>query len=208
MGQPTTDGQPVSDAAFKLLGACVHSLRFSFGAPLHYPYATRLAEDNPPPALFRRVQAVSPPPDRDGDRWQTGMTLDGRPFDPQDEHDRERLGDVQGQEGASSLDVPEPEKIVLDLWFDVPREQQTGSVPEPDRGRYLLSIPYWKPRNPSGAAVPRTIEYSATHRMDWARRPEDDWVAVSFDAFWPPERDSADLIVLLGDCDERCPRSP
>src|SRR3954451_13297616 len=59
-------GQPVSDAAVEILGVCRHSLRSSFGAPPDYPYtAARPADDNPPPALFRRVQVSSPPPPRD-----------------------------------------------------------------------------------------------------------------------------------------------
>jgi hypothetical protein len=39
--------------------------------------------------------------------------------------------------------------------------------------------------------------------MVWKRVPSD-WIAVSFEAFWPPERYSADLIVPLGECDESC----
>jgi hypothetical protein len=197
-------GQPVSDAAFELLGACVHSLRFSFGAPLDYPYApARLAEDNPPPALFRRVQAASPPPAREGDLWQTGLTIDGTPFDPQQHFTR--LGDVQTPEGARPLDLPQPEEIVLDLLFSVPRQRQTMTFPGDDRGKYLLSVPYWKPPADSGDAATRQVEYFATHRLQWTKQPQDRWVALSFDAFWPAERDSADVIIRLGDCDDRCP---
>jgi hypothetical protein len=199
-------GQPVSDAAFELVGACVHSLRFSFGAPLDYPYAAaRPAQDNPPPAFFRRVQAVSPPPARAGAGWETGMTVDGRPFDPAAETDR--LGEVQRQEGLSSLDAPEPEKIVLDTWFTIPRQPQTMAFPGPDQGRYVLSVPYWTPVGKPGETVRKQVEYFATHRFEWAKRPVGRWVALSFDAFWPPERDSADVIIPLGDCDAECPRS-
>src|SRR3954471_10571307 len=97
---------PVSDAAFELLGACVHSLRFGFGGPLDYPYApARLATENPPPALFRRLVAASPPPSRAGAPWQTGMTLDGRLFDPSDRS--AELDKVRYDEGTASLDAPD-----------------------------------------------------------------------------------------------------
>ena len=197
-------GQPISDAAFELRGACVHSLRFAFGAPLDYPYATApLATDNPPPALFRRVQAVSPPPGRDGMPWRTGLTCDGVPFDP--DGPRERLARVRCEQDIRSLDGPEPDKIVLDQWFSVPRNRRTMSFPGPDEGAYLLSVPYWSPAPAAGEATTKQVEYFATHRLEWASRPADDWVAVSFEAFWPPERDSAEVIIPLGACDDLCP---
>jgi hypothetical protein len=199
-------GQPVSDAVFELHGACVHSLRFSFCAPLDYPYApAQLTDDNPPPALFRRMQAVSPPSARKGAPWQTGMTLDGKPFDPTGPLDR--LAEVQNPDGADSLDMPEPENVVLDWLFDVPRNRQTVAFPGDDEGRYLLSIPYWNPVPASGETVTKDVEYFATHRVDWGKKPQSNWVAVSFDAFWPAERDSADVIIPLGDCDKLCPSS-
>jgi hypothetical protein len=201
-------GEPVSDAAFQLLGACVHSLRFGFGAPLDYPYApARLAKKNPPPALFRRLQAASPPPDRDGGRWETGMSRAGRPFDPNRSPDQ--LAEVEVAEGAASLDLPDPGTIVLDRWFSVPRRQQTMAFPGDDRGKYLTSIRYWAPPIPPlQDRAEELVEYYDEYRMEWDRSPEKRaWVAVSFDAFWPPERDSADLIIPLGRCDEFCPPS-
>jgi hypothetical protein len=191
-----------SDAAFELHGACVHSLRFSFAAPLDYPYAPAQADpDNP--ALFRRMQAVSPPPLRLGAPWPTGLTLDGRPFNPAGPLDR--LADVEHPEGAANLDTPDPDTVILDWMFDVPRDQHTVTMPGDDEGKYLLSIPYWNPAEESGGTVTKTVDYFATHRVDWAKKPTDDWVAVSFDNFWPKERDSADLLIPLGDCDDLCP---
>jgi hypothetical protein len=196
---------PVSDAAFELLGACVHSLRFGFGGPLDYPYApARLATENPPPALFRRLVAASPPPSRAGAPWQTGMTLDGRLFDPSDRS--AELDKVRYDEGTASLDAPDPAQIVLDRYFSVARQQQKVSFPGPDRGRYLLSIPYWSPIPPSAEDVVKEVEYYGIFRMDWSKRPESNWVAVSFGEFWPAERDSADVIIPLGECDEGCPK--
>jgi hypothetical protein len=196
--------QPSSDAAFELLGACVHSLRFAFGTPIGYPHASaRIAEGSPPPALFRRLQAVSPPPAREGAPWQKGLTLDGKPFDPDTPSDR--LAEVRYDEGMASLDLPEPETVVVDQWFTVPRQRHVMSFPGPDRGRFLVSIDYWSVIPESAKEIEKEVLYHGTYRMDWDKRPESDWVAVSFDAFWPPERDSADLIVPLGGCDEACP---
>jgi hypothetical protein len=194
----------LSDAGFSLHGACVHSLRFSFAAPLDYPYAPAgITDDNPAPALFRRMQAASPPPARKGTPWQTGMTLDGRPFDPDGPLDR--LADVEHPEAADNLDTPDPDSIVLDWTFDIPRERHTVVMPGDDDGKFLLAVPYWNPAKESGTTITKTVDYYATHRVDWAKKPTDDWVAVSFDNFWPKERDSADLLIPLGDCDDLCP---
>jgi hypothetical protein len=197
-------GQGSSDAAFGLLGACVHSIRFTFGAPIGYPHASaRIAEGSPPPALYRRLQAASPPPTRDGVLWHKGLTLDGKPFDPDTPSDR--LTEVRHDDGMASLDVPEPETIVLDQWFTVPRQRRVLTFPGPDGGGFLLSIDYWSVVPDSVKEIEKEVLYYDTYRTDWDRRPEGDWVAVSFDAFWPPERDSADLIIPLGECDESCP---
>jgi hypothetical protein len=195
--------EPISDAVFELHGACVHSLRFSFAAPVGLPYApATLAEDDPAPTLFRRIHAASPPPSRKGAPWSTGMTLDGKPFDPTGPLDR--LAEVSPQDGADNLDAPEPDTMVLDWVFDIPRRQHTVTMPGDDQGRYLLSVPYWTPAT-DGQTVTRNVDYFATHRVDWATKPQADWVAVSFDGFYPKERDSADVLIPLGDCDEHCP---
>ena len=198
-------GQPVSDAAVELLGACRHSVRFAFGAPLDYPYAAaRLVRDNPPPVLFRRVMAASPPPDRDGAPWTTGLVTPGGPFQP---GGGTPLGEVWAEEGAIALDLPAPDDIVLDWWFSVPRARQTMTFPGSDRDRCVLSVPYWSPVPPSGDPVTKQVDYFAIHRVPWARPPRDGWVALSFDGFWPAERDSADMIAPLGSCDASCPPS-
>jgi hypothetical protein len=195
--------EPVSDAAFELISACVHSLHFSFGAALNYPYApAKLAEENPPPVIYRRLQAASPPPSRQGAAWQTGMTLDGRPFDPAGP--TSRLADVRRDPGAPSLGTPEPETVVADQWFSIPRKKHTIAFPGTDSGRYLLSVDYWNPLQQSGAPVTEEVDYHVTQRIKWARRPQHDWVAVSFEAFWPPERDSTDLLIPIGPCPQDC----
>ncbi|MET0419869.1 MAG: hypothetical protein ABW022_27955 [Actinoplanes sp.] len=178
-------------------------MRFTFGAPLGYPYAPAiLTDDNPPPALFRRVQAASPPPTRDGAPWHEGMTVDDKPYDPSQ---RFGLANVEPDEGASSLDLPEPDTIVLDQMFTMEHEPRTMEFPGSDRDHFISSIRYWTPDKLAGRPETRRVEYAGTYRMNWTQRPTDDWVALSFDAFTPKERDSAELIIPLGDCDELCP---
>ncbi|WP_143232627.1 hypothetical protein [Actinoplanes regularis] len=157
----------------------------------------------PAPALFRRVQVVSPPPSRAGESWQTGLTLDEKPFQPGVVPSR--LAEVKVEEGAPALDLPDPQSIVLDRWISVPRQAGTVEFPGPDVGQYLLSVQYWNPVGPGEKSVTKKVEYHGTYRIDFDGPPASDWIAVSFDAFWPPERDSADVLIPLGDCDENCP---
>lgn len=196
--------QPLSDAAFELISACVHSLRFALGAPVGYPDArARFATDNPPPALFRRLTVASPPPGRDGNPWWTGMTLDGKPYQPNGWNDR--LAEVRHEDGIPSLDAAEPDTVVLDQVVTMTRRRQTMTFPGPDRGRYLCSIFYWTGIPPESDHGESVVEYYDEYDMKWDRAPEGDWVAVSLDGFWPPERDSGDVIIPLR-CTDNCPR--
>ncbi|MFC7534230.1 hypothetical protein [Actinoplanes sp. GCM10030250] len=199
-------GLPVSDAAFELVGACVHALRFAVGTPLDYPYAAAsIATTNPPPALYRRVLVASPPPSREGKPWHTGLTVKEQPFQP-DTH-ADQLAEVRLEEGIASLDLPDPQGIVLDRWFSVPRQQGTMSFPGSDFGRCLLSVQYWSPAEPGVESVTKQVDYYGTYRMEFDPPLTEDWIAVSIDNFWPPERDSADLLIPLceSDCDADCP---
>jgi hypothetical protein len=195
--------QPLSDAAVELLGACRHSLRFAFGAPIGYPYAaSRPDRDNPPPALFRRVQVAAPPPRRDGTDWETGLFVGREPFRPS--RASQPWPEVQAEEGAAALGPPDPGSIVLDWWFSVPRVRETMTFPGKDQVFCFLSVPYWNPVRVPGETVTTHVDYFATHRLKFRKEPLGDWIAISFDAFWPPERDSADVIAHLGDCDAFC----
>ncbi|WP_436532542.1 hypothetical protein [Actinoplanes sp. HUAS TT8] len=197
-------GVGISEAAVELAGACVHSLRFAVGAPLDRPYAkVELSTTNPAPALYRRLQVVSPPPTRDGEPWPTGLTLEDKPFEPSElPH---RLSDVRITEGTPSLDLPDPERIVLDRWISIPRQQGSMEFSSIGDDRYVLAVQYWNPVPAGEQSVTKELQYYATYRLDFDRPPASDWIAVSLDAFWPPERDSADLLIPLGDCDEHCP---
>ncbi len=197
-------GIGVSDAYFDLVGACVHSIRFVFAAQIDYPYAlARLAEDNPPESLFRRVQVASPPPSRNGKPWQSGLTLGAVPFDPSGSLDH--LNDVRFVTGIDNLDAPESDAIVLDQWFEIPAAPKKVAFSYDEARPYLLSFPYWQPVSRPGDTATMDVAYSTTHRVNWTKTPTSRWVAVSFDAFWPAERDSAEVLVPLGACDRLCP---
>ena len=88
------------------------------------------------------VQVAWPPPERQGDPWQTGLRTSDGPFDP--DNPPAQLGDVSARDGAVALDRPEPDSIVLDWFFSVPRTRQTMSFPGPDQDFTVLSVPYWK----------------------------------------------------------------
>ncbi|MBU2666108.1 hypothetical protein KOI35_21570 [Actinoplanes bogorensis] len=194
----------LSDAVFTLTSACVHSLRFSFGAPLGYPYGVPLSEDAGQKALFKRIQAASPPPTRGGQSWPTGMKLAGQPFQP--ESGVAKLAEVVCEEGIPSLDEADPGSIVLDEWFRIGRREETVKFPGDDQGRYTLSIKYWSPIPDGQASWERTVSFfDDIYCMTWKRElVVGEWVAISFDAFWPAERDSADVLIPIAECDEHC----
>ncbi len=197
-----------SDAVFELTGACVHTLRFSSGAPGGYPQGVPLSDEGGgPPALFRRIQVASPPPARGGEPWYTGMTLAGGPFRPDVVPGGDELADVGHETGIPSLGAAEPRTVVLDEWIRMERldEPRPVTFPGDDRGHYVLSIDYWSPIADGETSAERALRYYGEYRLGWSRVPEGAWVAISFDAFWPPERDSADLIIPLGACDSECP---
>ncbi|MDY7090606.1 MAG: hypothetical protein SYR96_36630 [Actinomycetota bacterium] len=135
------------------------------------------------------------------------MTLAGEPFRPNGASSLEQLAAVGHETGIAGLDAADPETVVLDEWIRVERLEAPKAVsfPGDDHGRYLVSIDYWSPVPDDQESVEKAVRYYGEYRMAWTQAPGDQWVAVSFDAFWPPERDSADLIIPIGACDSRCP---
>jgi hypothetical protein len=198
-------GQPSRDSVVELLHACRHSLRFALGGPLGHPDAPAPPDEQfPPPALFERLMVVSPPPSRDGEHWRAGLTLGGRPFEP--DPTSTRLAEVEHEAGIPSLDAADPGTIILDEVVTIERRPTKMSFPGPDEGRYLLSIGYWSVIPPGATHTIKEVQYYGEYERTWTREPEGDWVALSLDAFWPPERDSADLIIPLR-CTDACPRT-
>ena len=129
------------------------------------------------------------------------------PFQPDVTSGADRLAAVKHEAGIASLDVAAPTSIVLDEWIRVQRVEEPRTVTNPgaDRGRFLLSIDYWNGIAEGEKSAQRDLRYYGEYRMPWSRVPEGRWVAVSFETFFPPERDSADMIIPLGACDARCP---
>jgi hypothetical protein len=165
-------------------------------------------------ARYLRISAASqPPPRAGGAAWEDGIRVrdaDGgsHPFQAAD--DRWKRDGVVLVEGTPSLGQPAPDTIVLDRWLAVPFVPD-GDVDatafsftaDPDP-RAFLSVPY--PQPPAGK-VP--VWYAGAYDLRWSRPLEPGaFVAVSLDRFWPPERDSADYLAQVEDCQLHAPGRP
>ena len=99
-------------------------------------------------------------------------------------------------EDIASLGQPPPDTIKLDQWLTVPagpaERQLTG---EPERLGFI-SAPYPQPVPGAGGVADVQVDYNVeTELLPWSNPPEPgDWVAFSFDRFWPPERESVEFI--------------
>jgi hypothetical protein len=107
-------------------------------------------------------------------------------------------------QGNSSLDQPAPGDIVLDRWLTVPGHRTTLEFNGNVDHLGFLSASYPQPKlNERGVAqVP--VDYYRQDDIPWLRDlPVNSWVAISFDRFWPPERESVEYIAQIGNCDPR-----
>lgn len=191
-----------SDALFDVLRVCRNGIRLKFG--VRVPTQRHGFPEQRLRAIYRRIQAASPPPTRDGRSWEHGIRVkdgseDGRPFQVADGDDSWKREGVFHLEGIPSLDPPAPGTIILDRWLAVPAAQASPTTftftNEVDQ-RGFLSVSY--PQPPMGDVG---VAYFEQCTLYWTRElPGDAWIAVSFDRFWPPERDSADYIAQVEDC--------
>jgi hypothetical protein len=205
---PGGDSQASSDAFMTVQHVCRDGIRFRLGLQwrdLASPGKTLVAR-------YLRISAASQPPRRVGGAdWQDGIrvrdgTDDGRPFQATS-NDWKRQGVFQ-LEGTPSLDQPEPGTIVLDRWLAVPAvpaEHAAATAftftgrPNP---RAFLSVPYPQPPIGANGVTEVPVCYADTFDLRWTRPLNAGaFVAISLDRFWPPERDSADYIAHVEDCD-------
>lgn len=196
-------GQGVSDAALEVQRVCRHGIGFHLGVQLDVPLYNVLrprhpAEGKPPPRLYRLIQAASPPPTRGGNHWKNGLRVDGEPLDP-DKSDWRTKG-VTAESGIPSLDQPAPRAIVLNEWVTLPfTDEQTMPVTGGDQTGFL-SVKYFQPPDPH-VGVNYYGSFLDQRARHWDRLLDPgDWVAISIDRFWPPERDSADYIAQVSAC--------
>jgi len=196
------------DAVFDFLRVCRDGVRLKFG--IRPPLQRQDASGRPLRAVYTRIQAASPPPDRDGLDWEFGIrvnngTENGRPLRPAAGDDRWRRRGVFHLEDAPALGQPPPDTIVLDRWLAVPAVQAVPTTlaftSEIDQ-RGFLSGSYPQPRVEEGRVTHVPVDFYGEYNLRWSKRlPPGTWVAISFDRFWPPERRSAEYIAQIEDCD-------
>jgi hypothetical protein len=194
------------DAVFDFLQVCRNGIRLKFGVRVAtHPQGS---PEKPLRAIYQRIQAVSPPPTRDGRPWELGIrvkdgTEDGQPLRMADGDDSWKRRGVFHLEGIPSLDQPTPNTIVLDRWMAVPAVQAhptTFAFTNEVDQRGFLSVSYPQPHIGDDGVTPVGVAYFEQYTLHWARQlPPGAWVAISFDRFWPPERDSADYIAQVED---------
>jgi hypothetical protein len=200
----------VSDAILKPLAICHCRIRFSLG--VQFRLVDKPLKD-PLEARYLRMQAAPPSKRVDGTEWPCGLKVTaagGGPdldFDPDDPGWKHR--DVYPLEGISHLGLPEPETLVVDQWLTV------LPVPEGEKGRsrialgnvpdevpHFVSVAYPPPGMGNQAPDEVGFYYFLSDGVVRFTREAGDWLAVSLDRFWPPERSSADYILPVSDCPE------
>lgn len=200
--------QAGSDAVFDFLRVCRHGSRLKFG--VRPPSGSRAAPERRLRALYTRIQAASPPPTRDGLDWWFGIRLNngtenGQPLGATDGDHSWRGQGVFHVEDIPSLDQPDPGTIVLDRWLAVPAAQASPTTfaftNKVDQVGFL-SASYPQPRVEDGAVTLVAVDYYGVYDIRWSRElPLNSWVAISFDRFFPPERNSVEFLAPVGDCD-------
>jgi hypothetical protein len=132
-------------------------------------------------------------------------------------HDRFYLPDLFSlyQEGIASLGVPAQDTIILDKLLTIPfvhslADGQSPAAasamfmaigPPSSKDRHgILSVPYPQP-SPGQVEVNYKATLTCQWKTDLPRKLEkDEWIAISFDQFTPPERSSADYLAQLQAC--------
>jgi len=180
-------------------------LTFRLGLQWREPLASAPPPDSLLAARYIRIQAASPPPQRiDGTRWDDGLVVTGG-----GRFDREKPPAdwrVDPLDGVAPLRQPDPATIVLDRWLAVPavppRQALTRAfaIGPADPSLSPLSFPSapYPAASIGGkrlAVVGVAYAFEGTIRFD--REAEDEWIAVSLERFFPPERPSPELIVRV-----------
>ncbi len=108
-------------------------------------------------------------------------------------------------EGISPFGLPQPEKIVLDRWLAVPAVPPTAALttaftligPDDRTGtNHFVSASYPQPRADGVELKVAGVNYFCQHELPLTG-DVGEWIAVSLDQFWPPERASSDYVVAV-----------
>lgn len=201
--------QAGSDAVFDFLRVCPHDILFVFA--VRPPPSPQDARPERLRALYTRIQVASPPPQRVGAfPWEFGIRVkdkreeEGRPFDSAAADDSWKQKGVFQVKGIPSLDQPDPGDILVDKWLTVRAAKDPTTVEfnkDPDQ-RGFLSAWYPQPELDESGTAQVAVDYYGKFRIQWPKeRPLNSWLAISFDRFWPPERESVEYIAQVGECD-------
>jgi hypothetical protein len=198
-----------SDAVFDFLRVCRHDVLFVFGVR-----PPTLPQGVPPKrlrALYARIQVASPPPSRvDKLPWDYGIrvndgTEDGQPFQVAAGDNTWKQHGVFQVKGIPSLDQPAPDTILVDKWLKVAEAQDnptTLTFTDKIDPRGFLSASYPQPELGDSGEAQVPVDYYVEDSLEWPHLlSPGSWLAISFDRFWPPERESVEYLAQVGDCD-------
>jgi hypothetical protein len=195
-----------SDAVFDFLRVCSHGVWFKFG--VRTPASAQDAPPNRLRSLYARIQVASPPPSRvDKLPWEFGIrvndgTEEGQPLQVAPGDDSWKRDGVFQVNGIPSLDQPAPGEIVLDRWLTVPNNPTILEFNGQVDHLGFLSASYPQPELDDSGVARVPVDYYREYDIPWLRDlPVNNWVAISFDRFWPPERESVEYIAQIGNCE-------
>jgi hypothetical protein len=193
------------DGAVDILGAGLDHLTFRFGLQWRDPLLAARPPDSLLPARYVRIQVASPPPERvDGTPWHDGLVVVGGGRFNRDSPPTG--GRVDPLDGVAPLGLPGADTLVLDRWLAVPvvpptqaltRTFEINTADPTIRPLWFLSVPY-PDASIDGKCLPVAgVDYYFEGTIRFDHTAKDEWIAVSLDRFFPPERASAELIVQL-----------
>jgi len=197
--------QGSKDGVLDFLSAGREHLTFRLGVSFRQPLRPASPTGSLLPARYVRLQVASPPPRRvDGTLWKEGLVdSSGAPFDPAHPPADK---DVVPLGGIAPLGRPDPTTIVLDRWLAVPavppiraltRTFAMGTADTAMRPLTFLSVPYPDPSIDGTRLDVAGVAYYCEGKLEFDRPVDGEWIAVSLDGFFPPERASADYIVRV-----------
>jgi hypothetical protein len=204
--------QAGSDAVFDFLRVCAHDVLFNFGVRPPIPSQPQDPRPERLRALYIRIQVASPPPPRVGAfPWEFGIRIsddheeEGRPFDPAAADPSWKQKGVFQVKGIPSLDQPDPGDILVDKWLTVcsaKDDPTTVKFNDDVDKRGFLSAWYPQPDLDESGEADVEVDYYGNYHIPWPKTlPLNSWLAISFDRFSPPERESVEYIAQVGDCD-------
>ena len=194
------------DGVLDILGAGRDHLTFRLGLQWRDPLRSAPPPDSLLPARYVRIQVASPPPERvDGTPWHDGLVVsERRPV--RSGHAPPADGRVDPLGGVAPLGQPDPETIVFDRWLAVPAVPPTQALTrtfEIDTADpsitplSFLSVPYPDASIDGKRLAVVGVDYYYEGTIEFDRPAKNEWIAVSLERFFPPERASAELIVRV-----------